>query len=120
MAVARFESVDLDCPNDAELRAFYQRLTGLEAEPLGDVLPSLRDPRGFWIRFHQGGEYAPPTWPSRQRGQQMHLDFLKNDIDVAVQQAIEAGVTKAGAQPDTDVWTVLLDPAGHPFCLTTG
>ncbi len=31
--------------------------------------------------------------------------------------AIEA--TKAGEQPSPDGWRVLLDPAGHPFCVTT-
>jgi hypothetical protein len=119
MAIARFESVDIDCPNDVELRGFYQPLTGLEADPLGDVFPSLRDPRGFWIRFQQVGDYAPPTWPSRQRGKQVHLDFHVRDLDAGVQRALALGASMAPEQPG-EGWRVMLDPAGHPFCLTTG
>jgi hypothetical protein len=32
---------------------------------------------------------------------------------------VAIGGRKAGVQPDPDHWRVLLDPAGHPFCLTT-
>ncbi|MEU7863688.1 VOC family protein [Nonomuraea sp. NPDC049141] len=33
--------------------------------------------------------------------------------------ALAAGATKATDQPNPDRWRVLLDPAGHPFCVTT-
>ena len=29
------------------------------------------------------------------------------------------GATKADVQPNPDNWRVLIDPAGHPFCITT-
>ncbi|RZI55165.1 MAG: VOC family protein, partial [Zymomonas sp.] len=32
--------------------------------------------------------------------------------------AVECGATEAEEQPDPR-WRVLLDPAGHPFCITT-
>jgi Glyoxalase-like domain len=29
------------------------------------------------------------------------------------------GASKASVQPSPESWRVLLDPAGHPFCVTT-
>jgi hypothetical protein len=42
-----------------------------------------------------------------------------NDIDVAVARAVALGARQAEYQADPSRWRVLLDPAGHPFCLTT-
>ena len=51
--------------------------------------------------------------------QQMHLDIAVTDLPAAVAAAVELGAVEAAHQPEPDVWRVLLDPAGHPFCLTT-
>jgi predicted enzyme related to lactoylglutathione lyase len=119
MAIARLEAVDLDCPNDVELRSFYEQLIGMEAEPLGDYFPSLRVADDFWMRFQQVDNYQAPTWPSQDRGQQFHLDFHVRDPEAGVRRAIELGATLAPNQPG-EGWRVLLDPAGHPFCLAPG
>ena len=39
-----------------------------------------------------------------------------DDLDAAVSDAVAAGARLAEFQPQDDV-RVLLDPAGHPFCL---
>jgi hypothetical protein len=46
----------------------------------------------------------------------MHLDFQVDDLDAAVAHAVDLGAQEARYQPQDDV-RVLLDPAGHPFCL---
>ncbi|WP_295699443.1 VOC family protein [Lapillicoccus sp.] len=46
----------------------------------------------------------------------MHFDFQVGDLDSAVAEAIALGATLAGHQLQEHV-QVLLDPAGHPFCL---
>lgn len=46
----------------------------------------------------------------------MHFDFQVGDLDSAVAEAVAPGATVATAQPQENV-RVLLDPAGHPFCL---
>jgi hypothetical protein len=46
----------------------------------------------------------------------MHLDFQVSDLQEAVAAALELGAQEAEFQPQTTV-RVLLDPAGHPFCL---
>jgi hypothetical protein len=46
----------------------------------------------------------------------MHFDFQVGDLDSAVSEAVDLGARPASAQPQENV-RVLLDPAGHPFCL---
>jgi Glyoxalase-like domain len=46
----------------------------------------------------------------------MHLDIEVDDLDAAIAHATELGATVATHQPQEHV-RVLLDPAGHPFCL---
>jgi hypothetical protein len=46
----------------------------------------------------------------------MHFDFQVGDLDSAVAEAVALGATVAQDQPQENV-RVLLDPAGHPFCL---
>ena len=48
----------------------------------------------------------------------MHLDIEVVGPAAAVEHALELGATLAEFQPQDDV-RVLLDPAGHPFCLYT-
>jgi len=62
--------------------------------------------------------YEPPVWPPEpgKQGMQLHLEVQVSDLAVAVAHALELGATEAGFQPQDDV-RVLLDPAGHPFCL---
>ena len=45
-----------------------------------------------------------------------HLDFAVNDLETAVQYAVQCGATIADKQ-FSDGWKVLFDPARHPFCL---
>jgi hypothetical protein len=46
----------------------------------------------------------------------MHLDFQVADLDAAVAAAVALGAETATRQPQAHV-RVLIDPAGHPFCL---
>ena len=47
---------------------------------------------------------------------QVHLDLQVDDLDEAVAYAVECGAELADLQPQETV-RVLVDPAGHPFCL---
>lgn len=62
--------------------------------------------------------YQPPVWPEAIESQQQmaHLDFAVDNLEKAVSYAIECGAVMAGEQ-FSDGWKVMLDPAGHPFCL---
>ena len=65
-----------------------------------------------------GGGYRPPVWPEKPGEQQksVHLDFAVGDLAAAVALAEGLGARKAPVQYDPG-WTVMFDPAGHPFCL---
>ncbi len=73
----------------------------------------------------QGEEwYQPPVWPERTDSlhKMMHFEVLVDDMEDAVAHAIDAGATVASPQPadrDPRALRVMLDPAGHPFCLFT-
>lgn len=61
--------------------------------------------------------YEPPAWSNPNGSKQFHLDLAVDDVATAEARAVELGATLADPQPG-DTWRVLLDPAGHPFCLT--
>ncbi|MFE2291221.1 VOC family protein [Streptomyces sp. NPDC059452] len=112
----------LDAPDAAELADFYRRLLGWETtqEELGWV--QLVPPGGgSGLAFQTEEAYVPPVWPAPAAapGDQLmmlHLDFEVTDLEAGVAHAVAEGATPAEFQPQHDV-RVLLDPAGHPFCL---
>jgi len=127
-------SVVLGAPNPNVLAAFYQRLLGwIVVEeysarpgfPPEDGWAMLRPPaggpglRGLSVQWEP--DYVAPVWPPVSGEQQMmlHLDIAVDDLEAAVAWALEVGATLADHQPQNHV-RVLLDPAGHPFCLFPG
>jgi catechol 2,3-dioxygenase-like lactoylglutathione lyase family enzyme len=118
--VGRLASVSLDCTDPAALAAFYGDLLGLSIvyrSPDGGVI-ALSDGT-VWLTMMRAVDHVAPTWPEPGQLQQMHLDIAVTDLEHAVGQAVALGAVPAGHQPSPDSWRVLLDPAGHPFCLTT-
>lgn len=113
------DSICLDCTWEQvpEMVAFYSKLLGYEAEPLdSDAMPLVWGPHAS-ISFQPVNGYLPPTWPNEIRGQQIHLDLIVKDLPAAVEYARSIGAQDAPAQYG-QTWFVMLDPAGHPFCLT--
>jgi hypothetical protein len=113
----RLAAVSLDCADPLELATFYSRLTGLEITFSNDDFAALGG--DIYLTTQRVEGYAPPTWPETERAKQIHLDFATDDLDGAQQIAVELGATVPEVQPRPDSWRVLLDPAGHPFCITT-
>jgi catechol 2,3-dioxygenase-like lactoylglutathione lyase family enzyme len=113
----RLAAISLDCADPAELADFYSRLTGFEVVFSNDDFVALRG--DIYLTTHRVEGYQPPTWPDAERAKQIHLDFATDDLDGAQRIAVGMGATPADTQPRPDSWRVLLDPAGHPFCLTT-
>jgi catechol 2,3-dioxygenase-like lactoylglutathione lyase family enzyme len=125
-------SVTIGCPNPRELVAFYARLLGAEitasespraGEPENAGWAQLRTTSGrgtITLNFEFERQWRTPTWPSEPGRQHItqHLDILVDDLEAAVAWAEECGASQAGFQPQDDV-RVMIDPAGHPFCLYT-
>ncbi len=116
---ARIATVCIDCVDAEEMAAFYGRLLGWTVtlrEP-GWVL--MRDPTGgVGLSFQSEPNYRAPTWPEEPKGhdKMLHLDIRVDDLDSATAHSIASGARLAAYQPQTRV-RVMLDPAGHPFCL---
>ena len=111
--------VVLDAPNAAELAGFYSRLLGWRIGRSDDTWATIEPPSGrAYIAFQTSEGYEPPVWPPEDDEQQMmmHLDVGVEEVEGAVRDAVELGARVAEYQPQDDV-TVMLDPAGHPFCL---
>ena len=112
--------VVLDAPDGVALAHFYARLLGWSIFSEGDggaaVAPS--EQAGYYLGFETNHHYVRPVWPTVPGEPQMsmHLDVEVDDLDHAVRYAVEMGADLAEYQPQQTV-RVMLDPAGHPFCL---
>jgi predicted enzyme related to lactoylglutathione lyase len=115
MAIARFPSIVIDCPDPGALAAFYGAMLGWKVE-LSSDWADVRAEYGQCLSFQQVQPYTRPEWPAQQVPQQMHLDVIVDDLDAAQAAVIELGATKHEHQPGKS-FRVFLDPAGHPFCL---
>ncbi|MCK9896633.1 VOC family protein [Frankia sp. AgB32] len=121
VATATWAGLMLDCPDARALATFYGELTGwgVAGAADGDGPWAYLTPPGteIMIAFQQVADYRPPRWPSPDAPQQFHLDFRVADLAAAVGLAERLGATQADHQPGGERWRVMLDPAGHPFCL---
>jgi len=102
------------------LADFYASLLGMSRifeTPDGSIV-ALSDGTKI-VTMMQTRDYVAPTWPEAGQLQQMHLDVSVTDLPEAVVQAVSLGAREADQQPKRDLFRVLVDPAGHPFCLTT-
>jgi len=124
----------LGAPDPRALAAFYERLLGWTMagnEPARPGFPAedgwamLRPASAgaglLAMSFQYEPDYVPPVWPPNPgtQGMMIHLDIAVDDLDAAVAWALDAGATLAEHQPQDQV-RVLIDPAGHPFCLFPG
>lgn len=123
--------VCMDCADAEELAEFYRRLLGWEitgrdtpdTRAGGSGWISMRDPAGGVALSFQAEEwYRPPVWPEEADAQakMLHFEIAVDDLEAAVAYAIAAGGRVASRQPgdrDQNQLRVMLDPAGHPFCL---
>ncbi|MEI9907996.1 MAG: VOC family protein [Actinomycetota bacterium] len=111
--------VVLDAPDVAVLAKFYSELKGWSIYKIDEDGAALDAGEGVaYLSIQKNLDYIAPVWPGVPGLQQMmlHLDFEVTDLKEEVARAISLGATLAEFQPQENV-RVLLDPAGHPFCL---
>jgi glyoxalase superfamily protein len=116
VAVARLGAITLDCDDPPALADFWTALLDGEVIFSSDDIVAVRTDRGS-LAAVRVPDYRPPTWPGDSLPKQMHLDLTVEDLDAAEAEAVRLGARRVEEQPDPQRWRVLLDPAGHPFCL---
>jgi len=110
-------AIIIDCADPGPVARFYLDAAG------GELVRD--DPDGVWIRF-SGNDvifrkvdgYRPPSWPSSEEQLQVHFDFSVDDMASACARLRELGAREAESQPhDAALLVVMVDPAGHFFCI---
>jgi hypothetical protein len=109
---ARLEAISLGCPDPRRLADFYLVLLGGRQLWAKESSVGIEVPGAVLVAQLVDG-YVFPDWPGTPV---VHLDLTADDLDAAGARAVALGATLP-EQPDPR-WRVLLDPAGHPFCLT--
>jgi len=122
----RFEwnALCIDCaPADFEkVVAFYRDLLGWQVHEKEPRWAAIGPETGMDILVQAEDWYVPPVWPEAAPAQtkMMHLEVRVDDVEAAVARAVSIGAREAPSQPadrDPSKLRVMLDPAGHPFCL---
>ena len=130
---SRLSGAVIGCRDAAALAEFYAALLGWDVvERYEDKWALVRSPaRDQKLEFQQEEPFVPPVWPTVAGEQQMgmHLDIAVENLGSGddrrarffefVDHAVSMGARVADQQPQEHV-TVMLDPAGHPFCLFPG
>jgi catechol 2,3-dioxygenase-like lactoylglutathione lyase family enzyme len=132
--VIQLAGVCLDCADAEEMARFYCDVLGWEItardEPDtrvgGSGWIAIADPAGGGVQLSFQAEewYEPPVWPEERSrpSKMMHFEIAVDDVDAAVERVVAAGGRVAPNQPadrDATKLRIMLDPAGHPFCLGT-
>ncbi|MFF9089003.1 VOC family protein [Streptomyces sp. NPDC014991] len=116
----RYAAVTLDCADPAELSGFYAGMFGLPVAYSSDDFVFLAGKDGGpGLGFSRVPDYRRPTWPDPAEQKQAHIEVGVDDLEAAEAHLLARGAAKPETQPQPDRWRVLLDPAGHPFCITT-
>ncbi len=119
MSLVRRVFVTLDCAEPRPLAEFWAAMLG------GKVVFTTAQAVGvraghLWLSAMHVDGYRPPTWPDDAVPKQIHFDLDVEDLGAAVTAAEQLGAVAAEFQPAPEARRIMLDPAGHPFCLTTG
>jgi hypothetical protein len=113
----RLVSVDFDCPDPAELAGFYGKALDLPVVYSSDDFILLGRDGAPGLGFIRVADYRPPTWPDPAQGKQIHLELGVEELDAGQARLLALGAVEPSVQPQPDERRVLLDPAGHPFCI---
>lgn len=117
MALATLRMLTLDSSDARRDAAFWSAVLGWDVAAVEDGHAMLTGPAGLALGLGTLADHEPPGWPNEHGTTQFHLDLAVDDLDAGVAACVELGATLPVEQPG-ETWRVLLDPSGHPFCLT--
>jgi predicted enzyme related to lactoylglutathione lyase len=115
-AIAGLAMINLDCADPRALAAFYHGVFGWEITHSEDDYAMVSDGR-LSLGFGRVEGFVAAGWPQESTPKRYHLDLYVDDLDKAEAACLELGATRPDTQPGEERWRVMLDVAGHPFCL---
>ncbi|HVA06034.1 MAG TPA: VOC family protein [Acidimicrobiales bacterium] len=118
MSNIRLGSIAMDCADPGRLSVFWAELLDCQVAFSNEDFAAVKTDR-VWLVATRVENYLPPTWPDVAAPKQLHLDLAVDDLDQAERRVISLGAVRAETQPAPERYLVFLDPAGHPFCLST-
>ena len=113
---ATLAMVNLDAAQTKPMADFWSAVLGWPVVYLDEDYAMLTGP-SHALGIGALPDYQPPAWPNDGR-KQYHFDLAVEDVDAAADRFVALGAERPAEQPG-ETWVVLLDPAGHPFCLTS-
>ena len=133
----RLSGAVIGCPDAWELAEFYASLLGWKVVERSEDVPGgwalVKSPTGeSKLEFQREEPFVAPVWPTVAGQQQMgmHLDIgvdglapmsdmehRRNQFFEVAERTKSLGARVAEYQPQPERVLVMLDPAGHPFCL---
>ena len=116
----QYGAATIDADNAGRLADFYAKLLGWEKFYESEEYAAIQSSDKTQILGFQTAEgYIPPVWPweDGKQAQMMHLDFVTEDVPAAVAHALSCGAAVASTQFYDGMAKVMIDPAGHPFCI---
>lgn len=115
---ARLAAISLDCADPVALAQFYTAMLDLEEMFSTPDFVALKGVGSVFLTFQRVADHRAADWPDGPVPKQIHLELAASDLDSEEARIVGLGATKADVQPQPDNWRVLIDPAGHPFCIT--
>jgi len=117
MSNLRLGAISLDCADPGPLGTFWAELLG------GEIIVSREDISvvridGLLLTAMRVANHVPPTWPTDAVPKQAHVDLAVDDLADAEHRAVSLGAVRPAEQPEPESHLVLIDPAGHPFCVS--
>jgi len=106
----------MDCADPPALARFWCDVLGGSITNSNEKFVSVKTPDTM-LTMIRVPDYRPPSWPDNAVPTQIHLDLVVDDLDAAVTEAVRLGARVAAEQHAPEKCRVLLDPAGHPFCV---
>ncbi|MCL2536645.1 MAG: VOC family protein [Nocardiaceae bacterium] len=116
MTVGYLGSITMDCADPPALAQFWCDILGGEITESNEKFVSIKTP-GTALTMIRVPDHRAPSWPDGAVPTQIHLDLVVDDLDAAAEEAVRLGARIAAEQFAPDKCRVLLDPAGHPFCV---
>ncbi|MGQ4431797.1 MULTISPECIES: VOC family protein [unclassified Streptomyces] len=119
MALVNASFLVLDAVDPEKLAVFYTELLDGEQTDISLDQVEIRGADGTRLAFRRDLSATPPLWPRSESNQQVHLDFLVEDLDEAERRIVGLGGRPVETKdlPGPHEERIYADPAGHTFTL---